>query len=259
MELKLKNVRFHYAGHPVVDGVSMSVDASDIAAICGPNGVGKSTLIKCMNRVLRAEGAIFIGPKNIDDLSRMQIARRIGYVPQDISTVFSITVLDMVLVGRRPHLSWRSSSEDTDKVIEVMKMLKIDHLALRYFNELSGGQQQKVIIARALAQEPEILLMDEPTSNLDLRHQLEVMELISQLSETKKLSVIMAVHDLNLASRYANKLIMMKDGRIHGAGDAIKVLTPKTISSVYGVTARVKTELGKPYVIPIRYDPVQHP
>ena len=128
----------------------------------------------------------------------------------------------------------------------------IEDLAMRDFNELSGGQRQKVIICRALAQEPKILLLDEPTSSLDLRHQLEVMEIIKGLSAERSLSVIMAAHDLNLASRYADRIIMMKNGRIHGAGDSASVLTPQTILSVYGVVAAVREELGKPYVVPLR-------
>lgn len=251
MELKIQDVKFKYASRPVIENVSLDFASSEIAAICGPNGVGKSTLLKCINRILKPEGNIFLGEQNIKKMKMLQIAKRIGYVPQDTSHVFSVTVFDMVLMGRRPHLGWGSSATDEEKVIEILDMMGIQDIALRDFNELSGGQKQKVIISRALAQEPEIILMDEPTSNLDLKHQLEVMELIRNLSEKKKLLVIMAIHDLNLASRYADKIIMMKNGMIFSAGDSRMVLTPENILSVYGVIAAVRNEFGKPYVVPI--------
>ncbi|MGM0452172.1 MAG: ABC transporter ATP-binding protein [Thermodesulfobacteriota bacterium] len=253
MELKLRDVKFQYASQPVINKVSIEIAESEVAAICGPNGVGKSTLIKCINRILKADGSIRIGDQEVSDMKMVQIARHIGYVPQDIASVFSVTVFEMVLMGRRPHIGWKSSKTDEAFVIGILKLLEIEDIALRDFNELSGGQKQKVILARALAQNPDILLMDEPTSNLDLRHQLEVMELLKSLATEKKISVVMAVHDLNLASRYADKIIMMKEGRIYSAGDAETVLTPDNISSVYGVVAEVKHELGKPYVIPLKH------
>jgi iron complex transport system ATP-binding protein len=255
MELKLENVRFQYASLPVIDHVTIDLACSQIAAICGPNGVGKSTLIKCINRILKADGRIRLGDRDIHRMKMRELAKRIGYVPQAIANVFSITVFDMVLMGRRPHLGWRQSSADEDKVIDVLKLLGIDGFAMQDFNEISGGQQQKVIIARALAQEPEILLMDEPTSNLDLFHQLEVMEIVRRLVAEKQISVIMAIHDLNLASRYADKIIMMKSGEIHCAGESASVLTSENILSVYGVIAEVKKARGYPYIIPIGPDP----
>lgn len=251
MELTIKDVKFKYSSRPVIENVSLDFASSEIVAVCGPNGVGKSTLLKCINRILTPEGNIFLDEQNIKKMKMVQIAKRIGYVPQDTSHVFSVTVFDMVLMGRRPHLGWGSSDTDEKKVIEILDMMGIQDIALRDFNELSGGQKQKVIISRALAQEPEIILMDEPTSNLDLKHQLEVMELIRYLSEKKKLLVIMAIHDLNLASRYADKIILMKNGMIHSAGNSLMILTPENILSVYGVIAAVRNEFGKPYVVPI--------
>jgi len=138
------------------------------------------------------------------------------------------------------------------KVIEILQLMGLDGLAMKDFNELSGGQQQKVLIARALAQEPEVLLMDEPTSSLDLRHQLEVMGLIRQLTDEQGLSVVMTVHDLNLASRYADKIILMKNGRIYTAGTSQDALTPENILSVYGVVAAVRKEDNRPYIVPER-------
>lgn len=251
MRLKIKDVEFGYASTPILERISMELAEAEIVAVCGPNGVGKSTLIKCINRILKPRGSMRLDGREIGTMSTRHIAKRIGYVPQSIPNVFSMTVFEMVLMGRRPHLGWRSGKTDENKVAELLALMGIEDFALRDFNELSGGQRQKVIISRALAQEPDILLLDEPTSSLDLRHQLEVMALIQKLTAEKSISVIMAVHDLNLASRYADKVIMMKAGRIFGAGDAAAVLTAPNIRSVYGVVAVVKEESGKPYIVPL--------
>jgi len=155
-------------------------------------------------------------------------------------------------MGRRPHLSWRSSEKDTEKVLDMLQMLNIEEFAMRDINELSGGQQQKVSIARALTQEPDVLLLDEPTSNLDIRHQLEVMGIIKSIVREKKISAIMAIHDLNLASGYADRIIMLNSGKIFAAGNPVSVLTPDNIKWIYGVEAEVHNNNGRPYIVPIR-------
>lgn len=251
--IKINDVEFKYASKPILQNICLELAPSEITAVCGPNGVGKSTLIKCINKILQPNGSIRLGEKEISDMSMMHIARHIGYVPQRVSNAFSITVFEMVLMGRRPHLGWKNSQTDNTKVVEILRRMQIEDLAFTDFNQLSGGQQQKVIIARALAQEPDVLLLDEPTSSLDLRHQLEVMELVRNLAEEKGLTVAMAVHDLNMAACYADKIVLMKNGRIYDAGDASSVLTSDNILSVYGVIATVKKENGKPYIIPISY------
>jgi len=253
IKLKIKDIEFGYGSTPVLENVCLEVAPSEVVSICGPNGAGKTTLLRCINRILRpTKGSILLDGHEVKNMRMSEIARHIGYVPQSTANVFPVTVFDMVLMGRRPHLGWRSSEADIEKVVEILKMMKIENLAMRDFSGLSGGQQQKVIIARALAQEPNILLLDEPTSNLDIKHQLEVMEIIKNLSIEKGISVITAVHDLNLASRYADKIILMKGGRIVCAGSPASVLTPENILAVYGVEAVVKSELEKPYIVPIK-------
>ena len=253
MRLRIREMEFDYASRPVLRNVSMDFCSGEITAICGPNGVGKSTFIKCINRLLKPKGTIRLEKHDLSKMSMRRVAKHMGYVPQRINNVFSITVFEMVLMGRRPHLGWNSGESDREKVTSILKLMDLEDYALTDFNRLSGGQQQKVIISRALAQEPDVLLLDEPTSNLDLRHQLEVMELIKGLVAEKGISVIMAVHDLNLASRYADKILMMKDGTIYGAGNSWEVLTAEGILSVYGVVAVVREESGKPYIVPISY------
>lgn len=253
MRLNVKGITFNYRSTFALKDISMDIGAAEIVGVIGPNGSGKSTLIKCIDRILKPQkGVIWLDQQQISRMTRLEIAKRLGYVPQSYKQAFPNTVFDTVLMGRRPHLSWNSSEKDIDKVIEVLKLLGIDHLALRDGSEISGGEQQKATIARALAQEAEILLLDEPTSNLDIRHQLEVMDIVSGLVVEKGISAIMALHDLNLASRYASRVIMLKEGVIWGAGNPFSVLTPENIKTVYGVEAVVREEAGRPYVIPVR-------
>jgi len=252
MKLKVKEMEFSYASTPVLENVCMELAPSEILGIVGPNGAGKSTLLRCIDRILKPQrGSILLDGQEIKEMSRMEIARRMGYVPQTSTRVFPATVFDTVLMGRRPHLGWRSNEQDVEKVLEVLKLLDIVEFALRDFNEISGGQQQKVLIARALAQEADILLLDEPTSNLDIRHQLEAMDIIKKLVKEKGISAIMAIHDLNLGSRYSDRIIMLNGGTIIDAGNPASVLTPENIKQVYGVEAVVRNESGRPYIVPI--------
>ena len=253
MNLKVKEVEFSYASTTILENVCMELAPSEILGIVGPNGAGKSTLLRCIDRILKPQrGSILLDGHEIKGMSRTEIARRMGYVPQTSQRVFPATVFDTVLMGRRPHLGWRSNEQDVEKVLEVLKLLEIVEFALRDFNEISGGQQQKVLIARALAQEADVLLLDEPTSNLDIRHQLEVMNIIKKLVKEKEISSIMAIHDLNLASRYSDRIIMMNSGKIFSAGNPVSALTPENIEYVYGVEVKVSNHDGRPYVMPIR-------
>jgi len=253
MKLKVKDVEFSYASVPVLKDICIELAASKILGVVGPNGAGKSTLIRCLNRILKPQrGIILLDERDIKEMRRMELAKKMGYITQSTSQVFPATVFDTVLMGRRPHLSWRSTEKDEEKVLDMLQVLNIENLAMRDINELSGGQQQKVFIARALVQEPDVLLLDEPTSNLDIRHQLEVMEIIKNIVREKGISAIMAIHDLNLALRYADRIIMMNSGTVFAAGDPVSVLTPDNIRQVYGVEAEVNNNNGRPYILPIR-------
>ncbi len=253
MKLKVKDVEFSYESISAIRDICLELAGSEILSIVGPNGAGKSTLLRCICRILAPQkGTILLDGQDIMEMSRIKLARKVGYIPQNASQIFPSTVFDVVLMGRRPHLSWRCSEEDIEKVLEMLQLLKIENFAMRDINELSGGQQQKVFIARALAQEPEVLLLDEPTSNLDIRHQLEVMDIIKNIVREKQISAIMAIHDLNLASKYTDRMIMMKSGKIFSAGDPASVLTSENIKYVYGVEAEVIHNNGRPYIMPIR-------
>jgi iron complex transport system ATP-binding protein len=251
MVLKVKDVVFAYSGVTILDKVSLKLEKSEVLGVLGPNGTGKSTLIRCMNRVLRPQsGTVTLDGIDIRDMDRMEIARKMGYVPQASKNSFPATVFDTILMGRRPHGGWKSSSSDVKKALEVLKLVGLEDLAMRDFTELSGGQQQKVVLARALVQEAEVLLLDEPTSNLDIRQQLETMEIIRRLAKERGISALMAVHDLNLAARYADRIVMLKGGRVLDAGDPFSVLTAENIKAVYGVEAAVKEDEGRPYILP---------
>ncbi len=253
MKLKVKEVEFSYASVPILKDICIELAASEMLGVVGPNGAGKSTLIRCIDRILKPQrGIILLDERDIKDMRLMELAKKIGYIPQSTSQIFPATVFDTVLMGRRPHIGWRSSEKDTEMVLEMLQMLNIEEFAMRDINELSGGQQQKVFIARALTQEPDVLLLDEPTSNLDIKHQLEVMDIIKNIVIEKQISAIMAIHDLNLASRYADRILMMNSGKIFAAGNPVSVLTPANIKWVYGVEAEVNNNNGRPYIVPIR-------
>jgi len=253
VRLKVKDMEFNYASVHVLKDICIELAASEMLSVIGPNGAGKSTLLRCIDRILSPQkGCILLDGQNIKKMSRMELAKKMGYIPQSATQVFPATVFDVVLMGRRPHIGWRSGEEDTEKVLETLQLLNIEDLSMRDINELSGGQQQKVFIACALTQEPDVLLLDEPTSNLDIRHQLEVMDIIKNIVREKKISAIMAIHDLNLAARYADRIIMMNSGKIFSAGDPVSVLTPDNIKEVYGVEAEVIDKRGRPHIVPIR-------
>ena len=252
VNITIKDLTFSYNSHKILDDVNIAVEDSEILSLVGPNGSGKTTLIKCIDRILKPKGSILLDGKDIEELSRQEIARTIGYVPQSSTSSLSTTVFDTVLMGRKPHISWQVSDADLDKVAGILELLHLEELAMRDFSQLSGGQKQKVLIARALAQEPAVLLLDEPTSNLDMRHQLEVMEIVRDMVHEKKISAVMAIHDLNLASRFSDKLVMLKNGRVYAAGEPKSLLNEANISNVYGIEAMIMNAVGRPYIVPLR-------
>jgi iron complex transport system ATP-binding protein len=253
VKLEVKNVNFRYASVPILKDVCVELVGSEMLGVVGPNGAGKSTLLRCIDRILSPqEGCILLDGRDIKDMHLIELAKKMAYIPQSATQVFPATVFDTVLMGRRPHIGWRSSEEDIEKVLETLKLLNLEDLAMRDIKSLSGGQQQKIFIACALAQEPDVLLLDEPTSNLDIRHQLEVLDIIKSVVVGKGISAIMAIHDLNLAARYTDRIIMMNGGHIYAAGEPSAVLTPENINQAYGVEVEVINHNGRLYVLPVR-------
>jgi iron complex transport system ATP-binding protein len=250
MKLKVDGVEFGYSSVPVLNDVSLDLDGTKFVSILGPNGVGKSTLMHCMNKILRPDsGTVFIDGEDIRDMKLKEMAKNVGYVPYSANDTFPLTVVDTVLMGRHPHSRWKSLDRDLDVVHDTLKMLGISHLAMRSFNELSAGQHQKVMLARGLVQEPQILLLDEPTSNLDIRHQLDVTKMLKELSAEKGILIIMISHDINIAAKFADEVILMYQGSIYDVGTPFEVITEENLMAVYGVRSKVVEDEGRPHVI----------
>jgi iron complex transport system ATP-binding protein len=252
IKLAVKNLCFSYHSAEVLQGFFMNVGDGQIVSVVGPNGSGKSTLIKCIDRILvPSSGDITVDRRDVIKMDRMEMARMIAYVPQNSLRVFPHTVFDVVLMGRRPHLGWKGGAGDKEKVWKVLQLLGIEDLALNPFTELSGGQQQKALIARALAQETGVILLDEPTSNLDIWHQIDVMEILRSLVRKQDLTAIIAIHDLNMAARYSDRVMMMKKGKIVASGKPDAVITGENLEAVYGVKVNVKFTEDTPFIIPL--------
>jgi iron complex transport system ATP-binding protein len=250
MNLEVTNIRFSYNGHLILSDVTFSIESGQIVCVLGENGAGKSTLLKCLNRILKPQkGSVLADGEDLLHISRNKIARLIGYVPQRHPET-QLTVFEAVLMGRKPHIQWSLGQDDYALAEEVIEQMGIAHLAMRKVCNLSGGEIQKVIIARALAQSPEVLLLDEPTSNLDLKNQLEVMGLVRSIVETKGISAIIAIHDLNIALRFADRFIFLKNGRIHGICGKSE-LCSEMIQQVYGVDVALSEVNGYTLIVPL--------
>ncbi|MBN1382507.1 MAG: ABC transporter ATP-binding protein [Deltaproteobacteria bacterium] len=251
MNFCVENISFKYNGRPTLQDISFTLGAGEILGVIGVNGVGKSTLLKCLNKILHPQrGVVFLDEKSIFKLSRMEIARHIGYVPQQHAGD-QLTVYDTVLLGRKPYIKWAATQKDYAIVEQILSLMDLESFAMRPVDKLSGGELQKVIIARALAQEPDVLLLDEPTSNLDMKNQIEVMRLIRQYVQSRDLRVIVSIHDLNQALRFADRFLMLKDGRVHTICDKNEV-TSEMIQDVFGVSVMFSRINGYPVVIPVQ-------
>ncbi len=249
-EIKIDGLTFSYSSTPVLKDITLDLTGPKFVSILGPNGVGKSTLIHCINKILSPTGGtVMLDGKDVKDITIKEMAKQVGYVPYSANDTFPLTVVDTVLMGRHPHSKWGSLDKDLDIVYDTLKMLGISHLAMRNFNELSAGQHQKVMLARGLVQEPKVLLLDEPTSNLDIRHQLDVTKMLKRLSEEKGILVIMISHDISIAAKFSDEIIMLRDGAIYAAGTPNEVITEPNLEAVYGVKSRIVDDDGRPHVI----------
>lgn len=250
--LKLADVGFTYKGGlHALRGVDLSFDDGGIVSLVGPNGSGKTTLLRCINGLLHAGGEILLHGRSLHDMSTREVARVVGYVPQDFTCSFPVTVFDMVLLGRRPYVGWSPSEDDLRAVARTIAGLGLADFTLRDVSQLSGGERQKVLIARALSQEPDVLLLDEPTSNLDIHHQLEVMRHLRTIVSRKGLLALLAIHDLNLASQYSDYVAMMRDGCIYAQGTPNQVFTRENIQAVYGVDVAIHQHGDVRHIVPV--------
>lgn len=253
---ELEKVTTGYDTKVILKDISFTVEKGDFLGVIGPNGSGKTTLLRVISKILRPwKGRVTLEGRALDEIKYKELARKVAVVPQRMpEPFFSYSVKDFILLGRTPYLGrfqlWESE-EDLRVVGEVMKETDTLGLEERNLEDLSGGERQRIIIARALAQEPEILLLDEPVSNLDIGHQIEVLDLVRKLNRKKKVTVIMILHDLNLASEYCRRLILLKKGSIFKAGTPEEVLTYEIIEEVYKTLVIVSRNpvSSKPHIL----------
>jgi len=247
--IKLSSVSFAYNGLTVIKNFSHTFTKGSFTAILGPNGSGKTTLIRLMNGILRPQsGNVQIMGRQTGEYSARELSRNIAYVPQNQNNLFPATVFDTVLLGRNPYINW--SPEYNDRIItaEVLVKLGLEEIALKDINKLSGGQRQQVFIARALAQKSSVMLLDEPTANLDFRHQHQILSLLKDLSR-EYMTIVVSIHDLNLALKYCSSFILLKDGDLVAEGGK-EIFSENLIEDVYRVRVKIFREDGEIFIIP---------
>lgn len=249
MFLKVQDLQLSYRSRPALQGVSFELREGEILMVLGNNGAGKSTLLKCINRILRPRcGTVLLDGHDLGRLSQREIARHIGYLPQN-QQPWRITVFDAVALGRRPHIGLNPSPADLRLVEEVIERLNLGDLALRYLDELSGGELQKVMVARALAQKPDLLLLDEPVSNLDVRNQIELLRYLQDEVRERKISCMVAMHDLNMAIRFGHQFLLLRGGKIYAQGGR-EIINEDNLRAVYGLGMSLHYVQGMPVIVP---------
>jgi len=243
MDVQVDNIAFSYSDNDILKGVTFSVKSGEMVALLGPNGSGKTTLLKNMSKILAPKtGIISLGENSIENFCAKELAQELAVIPQSFDTTFSFTVEEIVMMGRSPHIERGKNETATDLSIveESMRATNVWQFRNKLFMNISGGEKQRAIIARALAQEPKILLLDEPTSNLDINHQVEILTTIRKLAEDRNLTVVAAFHDLNLAAKYFDKLVILSKGKVKAIGEPKDVLSADLIKGVYGVDVIVE-------------------
>lgn len=253
--LKVIDVSFRYNDTWVLKDVSFKVNPGDFLGILGPNGSGKSTLLRVIDGILRPQrGEVLWNGTPIHTMKRRDVAKAIALVPQGYIGVFPFTVQEIILMGRSPHLGLLSfeGERDLEIVKRAMEQTETSHLASRYLENISGGERQRVLLARALAQEPQLLLLDEPTAYLDVRHQADILTLIRTINRRDGLTVVIVTHDINLASLYCERVLLLKEGRIQAEGAPHEVLTEEQLRNTFDtpVLASTHAPTGRPLIVP---------
>ncbi len=251
MRIELKGVSFGYSSEMVLRGVDLTLEGPGLVCIIGPNGVGKSTLVKMICKIIQpTEGSILVDGRDIKDVPVREHAKTVGYVPPFSRDYFAMPVIDTILIGRHNHQKWKTTDRDIRMAYRVMHLLGVEQFAMRNFNELSAGQHQKVAIARGVVEETPVLILDEPTSNLDVRHQVFVIEMLRALARVDGKLIIMISHDLNLAAKYADQVVLLsRPGVVRDVGTPESVITADAVREVYGIDCDVIDGGGYPLVV----------
>ncbi len=250
IQMDYQNVTFGYDQKIILDDISINFDEPGLVCILGPNGVGKTTLVKCGNKLLKPNsGDVLIGGKSVSEYSLQELAKKMAFVSATSSATFSMTVTETILLGRHPHAGWTTTEKDLEMVESAIKLLGLEEFADRDFRRLSAGQAQRVKIARGLVQEPEIMILDEPTSNLDVKYQMDVMKFLKAYARDRQVLVLMVCHDLNITAAYADRVVLMYGGHVYADGTPSEVLTKENIETVYKVKAQVMDAGGHPHII----------
>jgi iron complex transport system ATP-binding protein len=252
---RIHDLRFAYADTPVLNGISAEIDTGDFLALVGPNGAGKSTFLKILAGLNRKySGAVEFHGVSLAKATAHELARRVAFVPQETHVVFPFSVMQMVLMGRAPHKSASlfDSGIDVERAEYAMRLTDTLDLARKSFNALSGGERQRVVLASALAQDPEVLLLDEPTVYLDLKHQIHFYDIVERLNLEHRMTIVSVTHDVNLAARYARRMVAMRSGEIVADGNPESVLTPEHLYEIFEVSVSVlkRTDGRGSYIIP---------
>ncbi len=241
MALHVTDISFRYGTNLILDKISFEQKTGRILALLGPNGTGKTTLLKSLSGILHPfEGTSFLDGEDILKMNLKKKSRLVAYVPQNTTTVFPVKVIDAIMMGRKPFQGFHTTKADEEKVFELLELFELTKLAFKNTNELSGGERQRVFLARALCQNPRLLLLDEPTSSMDLKNQLRTMSMVRKLADKQNLTVIVSIHDINLAAMYCDNFLMLHNQKIFTFGDSEKVLTAQNIEKVYEVKTDMK-------------------
>ena len=247
--MEIKHLSYHYKGYPqVLNDVSFDIEPGKFLAILGNNGVGKSTLLKCFNHILKPDaGEVLLDSQNLLKMSDREVAKQVAFVSQSVPST-QMTVHDVVMLGRRPYMKWGFTPEDHAIVHEAMERLGLNAMRGRFLGQLSGGEKQKVMLARALAQQPKALLLDEPTSALDIQNQYQVLKIVRDICHKDNMVAVVVIHDLNLALRFCDHFLLLKDGKVYRHGDR-SILDSTALKEVYGVDAKVVEIEGRHMVL----------